>query len=81
MTEKGFPGSSVVKNPPANAGDTETGIWSLDQEDLLEEEMETTLVFLSGESHGQKYLAGYSPWVAKESDTTEHTHLVVISLF
>ena len=30
-----------------------------------------TPVFLSGESHGQKSLAGYSPWGFKESDTTE----------
>ena len=30
-----------------------------------------TLVFLPGESHGQRSLAGYSPWGCKESDTTE----------
>ena len=30
-----------------------------------------TLVFLPGESHGQKNLVGYSPWGLKESDTTE----------
>ena len=30
-----------------------------------------TTVFLSGESHGQRSLAGYSPWGQKESDTTE----------
>ena len=30
-----------------------------------------TLVFLSGESHGQRSLAGYSAWGCKESDTTE----------
>ena len=30
-----------------------------------------TPVFLSGEFHGQKSLAGYSPWGHKESDTTE----------
>ena len=30
-----------------------------------------TPVFLPGESHGQKSLAGYSPWGRKESDTTE----------
>ena len=29
--------------------------------------------FLSGESHGQRNLAGYSPWGCKESDTTEAT--------
>ena len=35
-----------------------------------------TLVFLPGESHGLRSLAGYSPWVS-ESDMTEqltHTH-------
>ena len=32
-----------------------------------------TPVFLPGESHGQRSLEGYSPWVYKESDTIEHT--------
>ena len=30
-----------------------------------------SLVFLPGESHGQRSLAGYSPWGCEESDTTE----------
>ena len=30
-------------------------------------------MFLLGESHGQRSLAGYSPWGCKESDMTEHT--------
>ena len=30
-----------------------------------------TPVFLPGESHGQRNLAGYSPWGHRESDTTE----------
>ena len=30
-----------------------------------------TPVFLSGESHGQRSLVGYSPWGPKELDTTE----------
>ena len=34
------------------------GVQSLDWEDPLEE---STLVFLPGESHGQRSLAGYSP--------------------
>ena len=35
-----------------------------------------TPVFLLGKSHGQRSLAGYSPWGCKESDTTGqlHTH-------
>jgi len=28
-----------------------------------------TPVFLSRKSHGQESLTGYSPWIAKESDT------------
>ena len=32
-----------------------------------------TPVFLPGESHGQRKLAGYSPWGHKELDTTEAT--------
>jgi len=32
-----------------------------------------TPVFLSGDSLGQRSLAGYSPWGCKESDTTEST--------
>ena len=33
--------------------------------------MEPTPVLLPGESHGQRSLAGYSPWGCKESDVTE----------
>ena len=29
-------------------------------------------VFLPGKPHGQRSLAGYSPWGRKESNTTEH---------
>ena len=74
----GFPDGSVVKNPPANAGDIEMWVRSLGQEDPLEEGMATTPVFLPGEtlflpgkSHGHRSLAGYSPWGRKESDMTE----------
>ena len=51
----------VVKNPPASAGDRrDTGL-ILGWEDPLEEEMATHLLFLPGESHGPRSLAGYSP--------------------
>ena len=41
-----------------------------------------TPVFLPGESHGQRSLAGYSPWGRKESDMTEwlHTHIYIYPL-
>ena len=32
---------------------------------------QATPVFLPGEFHGHRSLAGYSPWSHKESDTTE----------
>ena len=32
---------------------------------------QTTPVFLPGETHGQRSLAGYSPWGLKEIDTTQ----------
>ena len=34
-------------------------------------EGQPTLVFLPGESHGQRSLVGYSAWGRKESGTTE----------
>ena len=57
-----FPGGSVVKNPPANAGDT---VWSLGEEDPLEKEMATYSSIFAWEIHGQRSLAGYSPWRCK----------------
>ena len=55
----------------------ETRIQSLGWEDPLEEDMATHWVFLPGESHGQRGLAGYIPWGPKELDATQrltHTH-------
>ena len=47
----------------------ETQLQSLDWADPLEEE--PTAVFLLEKFHGQRSLAGYSPWGRKESDMTE----------
>ena len=44
---------------------------NLGQEDPPEKEMQPTPVFLPGESHGQRSLAGFSSWGLMESDTTE----------
>ena len=50
-------------------------IWiqSLGWDNPLEKGMVTPPVFLPGEFHGQRSLAGYSPWGCKELDTTEVT--------
>ena len=58
----------MVKNLPAV---WQTQVRSLGQEDPLEEGMAPTAVFSPGKSHGQRSLAGYSPWDCKESDVTE----------
>ena len=52
----------VVKNPAVNAGDVrDTGFHSWGREDPLKEGMQPTPVFLLGESHRQRRLAGYGP--------------------
>ena len=49
----------------------ETWAQSLGSEDCLRRDWLPILVFLPGESHGQRGLAGYSPWGCKKSDMTE----------
>ena len=66
----------MVKRLPAKQ---ETWVPSLGLEDPLRREWLPTPVFLPGESHGQRSLAGSYPWVLRESDTSEqlthmHTH-------
>ena len=58
----GFPCSSVGKESPCNAGDTDL---SLGLGRSAGEGRQPTPVFLPGESHGQRKLEGYSPWVHK----------------
>ena len=47
---------------------------SLGQEDPLEEGMGTHSSILAWKIHGERSLAGYSPWGRKESDATEPAH-------
>ena len=51
----------------------EMQVWSLGWEDPLEKGMQPAPVFLSGESHGQRSLVGYSPEGQKESGMIEVT--------
>ena len=50
----------------------ETQVQPLGWEDPWRGKWQPTPVFLSGESHGQRNLKGYSPWGHKESETTAH---------
>ena len=63
-----FTVAQTVKNLPAMQ---ETWVQSLGREDPWRRKWQPTPVFLPGESHGQRSLAGYSPRGHKESDTTE----------
>ena len=57
-----------VKNPPAMQ---ETQVPSLGREIPWRRKQQPIPVFLPGESHGQRSLAGHSPWGRKESDMNE----------
>ena len=70
------PGASLVtqmvKNPPVMQ-DTWDHPWI--GKILWRRKRQPTRIFLLRKSHGQKSLAGYSPWHCKEADTTERlTH-------
>ena len=58
----GFPGGASGKEPTYRC-----------RKILWGRAWQPTPVFLPGESHGQRGLAGYSPWGSKESDTTKVT--------
>ena len=69
----------MVKNPPANARNA-CKRWGFDPwvgKIPRRGKWQPTPVFLPEQSHGQRSLAGYSPWVYKELDTTEHTHTYI----
>ena len=59
----GFPGPSLVKNPPA----MQKGVWSVVQEDALEKEMATHSSVLACKTAWTEELGGLQPM---ESDTT-----------
>ena len=68
----------MVKNWPANVGDTRLGFDPWIGKTPWRRKWQPTLVFLPGEFHGQRSLVGYSPWGHKESNRTEHTGWAII---
>ena len=65
---EGFPHGSVVKNLPDNTGDSfNPGVGKIP----WGRKWQPTPVSLPGKSHGQRSMAGYSPWGHKELDTTQ----------
>ena len=66
----GFPGGSMVKNVPANAGDM--GLIPGEGKIPWRRARQPTPVLFPGGSYGQRSLLGYGPWGRTESDMTEH---------
>ena len=81
----GFPGGTSGKEPPGNVGDVRRGFDPQVGETPWWRAWPPTAVFLPGESHGQRGLAGYSPWGCTESDTLErlsmHSGLTALRSF
>ena len=80
-----FPGGSVVKNPPSNAGDDglvlglprwlsgkvgDPGSKPWVGKIPWRRKWQPTPAFLPGKSHEQRSLASYNPWDCKESNST-----------
>ena len=65
----GFPCRSLEKKPPANAGDM--GSLRGLRRSPWRGKWQPTPVFLPEKFHGQRSLAGYSPWGPKDLDTAE----------
>ena len=71
---RAFSGGSAVKNLPEMQKMQETSLVAyLAQEDTSRRAWQPIPEFLSGESNGQRRLAGPSPSGCKELDTTEVT--------
>ena len=66
-----FPSGSWVTDPPTNAGDARLRFSPWVGKTPWRRARQPTPAFLPGESHGQRSLAGYSPWGHKELNTTE----------
>ena len=75
--DKSFPGGTVVENLPGNAEDARDacGFDSWVGKIPWRRKWQPTPVFLPEESHGQRSLAGYSPWGCKETRLSDWVHM------
>ena len=71
-TSRGFPGGSVVKNPPAKC--RRCGLHPWVGNIPWSKKWQPTPVFVPGKFHRHRSLADYSPWGRKESERNTHTH-------
>ena len=73
-TTEDFPGGASSKQPAYQC--RRHGFDPLAREISWRRAWQPTLVFLPGESYGQRSLMGYSPWGCREFDMTEVTEQV-----
>ena len=68
----GFPGGAVGKEPTCQCRrHKRCGFDTWVRKSSWRRKCQPTLVYLPGKSHGQRSVAGCSPWGHRESDTTE----------
>ena len=72
----GFPSGSDSEESVCNEGD----LGSIPRLDPWRRKWLRTPVFLPGEFHGQRSLAGYSPWGFKQSDSTDQLNTLCVQL-
>ena len=68
----------MVKNHACNEGDLGLIPWV--RKIPWRRKWQPTPVFVPGESHGQRSLAGYCPWGHKQLDITKHAlvHTIIV---
>ena len=66
ISKIGFPGGILVKNMPANAGDSTRGFDPWVGNINWRRKWQSTPIFLPGKSDGHRNLLGDSPWSHKE---------------
>ena len=80
MFFRGFPGGSVVRNPPSAAGDArDMGSDPWVRKLPWRRKWEPTPVFLPGKSHGQRSLVSYSPQGCKSWTQLKNEHSTALS--
>ena len=75
-----FPNDSMVKNLPTVQETQEKLVQFLGQEDPLKEDMATHSNILAWKMSWTEKVVGDSPWGGKESDTTEHVCMLMLSM-
>ena len=75
----GFLGDTVVKNPPASAGDGREQVWCLSWENSPGVGNDNRLQYFGQENSMDREVWKTTVRGVAESDTTEHTHTHIVN--